>query len=413
MDRIWANLSPLTEFAIVFISLVGLGFHLRWSRRAAAMGPTLLTTLGIFFCFTGIAWGLLDFDTGDVKASVPHLLQGIRTSFWASVFGIGFALTLKARHLIFGESGAAAMAPGGGATVGDLAGQLQRLNKSVASDDETGLLGQLRLLREGTNTRLEELTASFDNYAEKVAESNSKALIQALQEVIRDFNAKINEQFGENFKQLNQSVGKLLSWQVRYEIQLTALIEQETATRKNMADASLRYADLVNKSAVFTGVAQSLSGLLGGLETQRERLAASLGAFAGLVEKAATGLPQIEAKIMEMTEQIGRGVQSSHDQLTRTFEESARNMQAGNQEMTRLLATTLASANTELNDHMRQATADSKRHIMVLDKALEEELRRSIESLGRQLTALSQKFVQDYLPLTVQLQRVLQSTRVS
>jgi len=413
MDRIWANLSPLTEFAIGFISIVGLGFHLRWSRRAAAMGPTLLTTLGIFFCFTGIAWGLLDFDTGDVKASVPHLLQGIRTSFWASVFGIGFALTLKARHLIFGESGAAATAAGGGATVGDLAGQLQRLNKSVASDDETGLLGQLRLLREGTNTRLEELTASFDKYAEKVAESNSKALIQALQEVIRDFNAKINEQFGENFKQLNQSVGKLLSWQVRYEIQLTALIEQETATRKNMADASLRYADLVNKSAVFAGVAQSLSGLLGGLETQRERLAVSLGAFAGLVDKAATGLPQIEAKIMEMTAQIGRGVQSSHDQLTRTLEESARNMQAGNQEMTRLLSTTLASANTELNDHMRQATADSKRHIMVLDKALEEELRRSIESLGRQLTALSQKFVQDYLPLTVQLQRVLQSTRVS
>jgi F0F1-type ATP synthase membrane subunit b/b' len=413
MDRIWANLSPLTEFAIVFITLVGIGFHLRWSRRAAAMGPTLLTTLGIFFCFTGIAWGLLDFDTGDVKASVPHLLQGIRTSFWASVFGIGFALTLKARHMIFGESNAGAAAPPHGATVDDLAEQLLRLNRSVSSDGESGILGQFKLLREGTNSRLEELTASFDKYAEKVAESNSKALIQALQEVIRDFNAKINEQFGENFKQLNASVGKLLSWQVRYEIQLTALIEQETATRKNMADASLRYADLVNKSAVFTTVAQSLSALLAGLETQRGRLETSLGAFAGLVDKAATGLPQIEARIVEMTAQIGRGVESSHDRLTQIFEESARNLQAGGQEMTRLLSTTLAAANTELNEHLRQATEESKRHIMVLDKALEEELRRSIESLGRQLTALSQKFVQDYMPLTVQLQRMLQSTRVS
>ena len=234
-----------------------------------------------------------------------------------------------------------------------------------------------------------------------------------MQEVIRDFNAKINEQFGENFKQLNASVGKLLSWQVRYEIQLTALIEQETATRKNMADASLRYADLVNKSAVFTTVAQSLSALLAGLETQRGRLETSLGAFAGLVDKAATGLPQIEARIVEMTAQIGRGVESSHDRLTQIFEESARNLQAGGQEMTRLLSTTLAAANTELNEHLRQATEESKRHIMVLDKALEEELRRSIESLGRQLTALSQKFVQDYMPLTVQLQRMLQSTRVS
>jgi len=41
-----------------------------------------------------------------------------------------------------------------------------------------------------------------------MAENNSKALIEALQEVIRDFNAKINEQFGENFKQLNEAVGK-------------------------------------------------------------------------------------------------------------------------------------------------------------------------------------------------------------
>jgi hypothetical protein len=47
----------------------------------------------------------------------------------------------------------------------------------------------------------------------------------------------------------------------------------------------------------------------------------------------------------------------------------------------------------------------------MLDKALEEELRKSIESLGRQLTALSQKFVQDYTPLTAQLQRVVQMGR--
>ncbi len=111
MDRIWANLSPLTEFAIVLIALAALGFHLRWSRRSAVLGPTLLTTLGIFFCFVGIAWGLLDFDTNDVKSSVPHLLQGIRTSFWASVAGIGFALTIKLRHIIFdGRNAASATA---------------------------------------------------------------------------------------------------------------------------------------------------------------------------------------------------------------------------------------------------------------------------------------------------------------
>ena len=390
MDRIWANLSPLTEFAIVLIALAGLGFHLRWSRRSAALGPTLLTTLGIFFCFVGIAWGLLDFDSNDVKSSVPHLLQGIRTSFWASVAGIGFALTIKLRHILFGEAAASPGAAETGASVDDLLVELQRLNHAVSGTDDKGLLGQLQAAREESNTRLDRLTAAFETYAEKVAESNSKSLIKALQEVIRDFNAKINEQFGENFKELNAAVGKLVAWQAGHEAQLEALIVQETATRKNMTEASLRYAELINKSGVFVGVAQSLAKVLTGLETQRGQLEGSLGGFASLLERTATGLPEIERRIVSMTEQIEHGVLANQQQLAAAFE----------------------TANAQLNGHLRQATEDSKKHIAVLDKALEEELRRAIESLGRQLTALSQKFVQDYTPLTAQLQRVLQSASV-
>ena len=402
MLRIWESLSPLTEFAIVLITLVGLGFHIRWSRRGTVLGPTLLTTLGIFFCFAGIAWGLLDFDPNNVKAGVPHLLQGIRTSFWASVAGIGFALTIKARHIIFGDPTTVGGGEDGGATVDDLADQLTRLNKTVSGTDESGLLGQVQLLREDNNRKLDGLTAAFEKYAQKVAESNSKALIQALQEVIKDFNAKINEQFGENFKQLNAAVGKLLTWQLRYEAQLNQLIEQETATRKNMTEASLRYGELVNKAGVFNTVAQSLTSVLAGLETQRLHLESSMGAFASLVDKAATGLPQIEQKIVQMTEQIESGVRLNQEKMSEAVKVSAH-----------ILTSSLQAAGDHLNDHMRQATEDSRKHIVLLDKALEEELRRSIESLGRQLTALSQKFVQDYTPLTAQLQRMLQSARVS
>src|SRR5438105_11460710 len=79
MLRIWEGLNGFTQFSAVLISSIGLLFHIRWSRRATALGPTILTTLGIFFCFAGIAWGLLDFDANDVRSSVPHLLGGIRS----------------------------------------------------------------------------------------------------------------------------------------------------------------------------------------------------------------------------------------------------------------------------------------------------------------------------------------------
>jgi cell division septum initiation protein DivIVA len=79
----------------------------------------------------------------------------------------------------------------------------------------------------------DRLTGAFNRHAENIAEANSKSLVSALSEVVRDFNARINEQFGDNFRQLNSAVERLVSWQVQYEQQLKALIEQETASSRS------------------------------------------------------------------------------------------------------------------------------------------------------------------------------------
>ena len=47
------------------------------------------------------------------------------------------------------------------------------------------------------STQMGKLRNDFRDFAEKVSEDGSKALIEALEEVMRDFNAKINEQFGD------------------------------------------------------------------------------------------------------------------------------------------------------------------------------------------------------------------------
>lgn len=409
MDHLFGSLGVFTQAAIACISLIGLALHARWSRKATSLGPTLLTTFGIFFCFSGIAWGLLDFNPGDIKGSVPQLLQGIRTSFWASVFGIGWALTIKLRVLLLGDPSLSQNGMPTGATIDDLAEQLGKLNRSIAGTEDSTLLSQVKLMRTDANDRIDRLNQSFERFAEKMAEANSKALIQALSEVIKDFNTKLNEQFGENFKNLNAAVEKLVVWQRQYELQLNALIEQETATRKSMTESSLRYADLVNKSTVFTTTAESLRDLISASNAQSEKLNSSLRSLAELVTTAATGLPQIELKIVEMTKQIEQGVRGNQDTLGAALKTSAQSIQTYNQELTTLLKTTIETANRDLNGHIRQATEDTKKQIVALDKALEEELTKSIETLGRQLTALSQKFVQDYTPLTQKLQQLVQS----
>jgi uncharacterized protein YoxC len=249
-----------------------------------------LTTFGIFFCFCGIAWGLLDFNPTDIKGTVPQLLRGIRTSFWASVFGIGWALTIKLRVLLMGAPSLPKDGMTAGATVDDLAAQLGRLNRSIAGTDDSTLLSQVKLLRTETNDRLDRQNQLFERFAEKVAEANSKALMQALTEVIKDFNVKLNDQFGENFQNLNAAVEKLVIWQKQYAQQLNALIEQETMTRKSMTESSLRYTDLVDKSTVFTTTAESLRDLLVGNKVGSQQLYSSLWGLAELVTEVTTFL---------------------------------------------------------------------------------------------------------------------------
>jgi hypothetical protein len=191
--------------------------------------------------------------------------------------------------------------------VDDLADQLTRLNRSVAGTDDSTLLSQLKLLRTDANERLDRLSQSFERYAERVAEANAKALIEALSVVIKDFNAKLSDQFGQNFQNLNAAVEKLVVWQKQYEQQLNALIEQETMTRKSMTESSLRYADLVNKSTVFTSTAESLRDLLIANEARSQQLYSSLWSLGELAATAATSLPKLELKIQEMTSQIEQG----------------------------------------------------------------------------------------------------------
>src|SRR5580700_4918208 len=169
MERVWEGLNVFTQFSTLLISSIALLFHIKWSRRATSLGPTILTTLGIFFCFAGIAWGLLDFDPNNVRSSVPYLLGGIRTAFWSSVVGIFWALTLKIRVALFGDATVPASGAQEGATVDDLARLLVQLNGSFAGGDDCSLLGQTKLLRADNQQRIDRLTEAFDKYAENIA----------------------------------------------------------------------------------------------------------------------------------------------------------------------------------------------------------------------------------------------------
>src|SRR6516164_11385286 len=113
------EMSYTTEVFIAVITLCGLYFHLKYSEAIAHKAPPFLTTLGILGTFTGIALGLLDFNVSEVQKSVPALIEGIKTAFWASAWGILCALTVKARDIAFDGAKKISEKVSTGATIND------------------------------------------------------------------------------------------------------------------------------------------------------------------------------------------------------------------------------------------------------------------------------------------------------
>jgi len=412
MLQLYFALPTITQAFVLTISI--LAFLMAgpfYNNRTVAYGPTVLTMIGIFGCFLGIALGLMKFNTGDVQGSVPALVEGIKTAFWASVFGVAGALLMKARLLLLGPPALPNNGAVQEATIDDLAMLLSKVHQSLAGKEDSTLLSQFKLFRQESRDGLNVLKISLDQYMEKIADSNSKALIEALKEVIRDFNVKISEQFGENFKQLNAAVEKLVVWQDKYRQQMAEMIGLQEKATSNMSEAVDRYANLIGQAEAFSTVANNLNTLIKTLETQREQIASSLNLLGTLLKAAGDNLPKIENKIVEMTRQIEAGVRGSNDQIIATVKTITQTLQTSLADTKKLIIDATEGVNRDVNAHIKQLSENTNKQVLALDKALTEELNKSITTLGQHLTALSRKFVDDYTPLTEKLRLLVQTAR--
>lgn len=193
-------------------------------------GATLMTTIGVLGTFTGIFLGLIDFNVSQIDASVPRLLGGLKIAFSTSIVGMTGAilfkliqsvtpLPLKELAEVTPETIHAVLQSINESVKASSEQQrlaLEEVRKAISADSDSSLLTQIQKLRTSMQDGQQALIEEFREFAKTMAENNSKALIEALEQVIRDFNTQLNEQFGENFKQLNQAVGGLLTWQDNY-----------------------------------------------------------------------------------------------------------------------------------------------------------------------------------------------------
>lgn len=396
---------------VAFIAVnVGLTIYFtfyRFNRFAVVHGPEVLTTVGIFGCFLGIALALLNFDASKVSASVPQLLEGVKTAFWASVTGVGGSLVIRLRHHFQKTPIPQSEGAPKSASLDDVVGAMQALQRSLSGAEEGSLLTQLKLMRQEQGDQLQALRTSFDTFAKKMAEDGSKALIDALRGVIADFNAQINEQFGDNFKQLNAAVEKLVVWQQQYKEELDKLQLLQQATAKDLHEAAGGISLVVERADRFTVAATNLEQLLSGMAKQYALIEQSQQSLSSVLLEMKDVAPQFAAKLEELAEGMRSGVAGVQAALADVVKNLGAQTQSASAEMKQLLVDTLKKSQTEVNEELVRSVEVVRQGVISLDKGLQEELTKSLETLGRQLASLSEKFVADYGPLTDRLREVV------
>ncbi len=85
--------SNLITFIIV-VWIIGL-FGVSLRSRSARNFKNEIVSLGVLGTFVGIAIGLYHFDVSNLKESMPHLLDGLKTAFITSGVGIFFSIILS------------------------------------------------------------------------------------------------------------------------------------------------------------------------------------------------------------------------------------------------------------------------------------------------------------------------------
>ncbi len=244
--------------------------------------PQTASILGVLGTFLGISVGLINFNPAPdaMQQSVINLLGGMTTAFFTSIFGMGISLYLKNYqanaqknfHGVKQES--------------NIADLIKYLEKSDA--EKLNSLKNLIVGEEDTN-----IVHEFRNFSETLAKSNSQALIDALNDAMKDFNQKLTEQFGENFKQFNIAVGRLLEWQENYKTIIEQITQNLQTTVEGIDAVKISVEQIEKSAASMTESSNQIQNLILTANFYEQKLEKVLAEVQALGESSKSAIPNL------------------------------------------------------------------------------------------------------------------------
>ncbi len=458
--------------------------------------PTLMTSIGVFGTFLGIVCGLQEFQIDQIDESIKTLLDGLKTAFYTSLFGMGMSMIYK----VIVSTGVHKKAQEQSReSIGflDLYESMQEQNSTlskmhlaIVGDSDTSLTTQLKTLRLDINdqqkimsraltsidkrskaqeTKFDEfqlkLWTQMENFAEMLSKSATEQVIQALKEVIADFNRNLTEQFGENFKHLNEAVLKLVEWQENYKEQLLELEKQFKISVKGIVLSQRAISQIETEAKQIPISMEKLTPIIQTNQNQIEELNRHLLAFQDIKNNAVAALPEIQQQIDQTIQGMVEAKSSLIDsvsQSAQSIKQTTNDTQASVEQMVSNIKTNsfkmhlsfgkaaevleermeqtrksfeegMKSISSEMSNNITewsrqqsqenqkilsgmsshadkalQDTAESvQKQVKVLDDSMSLEMSRVMTEMGLALASISNQFTKDYQELVSEMDKIV------
>ncbi|WOX06842.1 hypothetical protein [Microbulbifer pacificus] len=425
---LWAM---LVVFALALVARV-----LSRAEEFVDQAPGLLTSLGILGTFTGVIIGLFEFQLADIDNSIATLLDGLKTAFITSVCGIGLSVVLRALTRF--------VAVPGKARAVDLADIQQSLSALQLSMEQ----GQQRQL------------AQASDMLERFSEHCAKALVTEMEQVVTNFNQRVEAQFGENmtrfgenFAQFDAMVATLTSEYKAHEERVEYWSEHCDTAVMGMVQVAR---DLQQVHSQLAEIPQFLSGMQQFGVEAREQLAAlatQLDRYRGVSAQVEAVLPQLGERIEEFvrgldvvqqvmdsemkqslvsiskqSELLGAQIEAvsgafekmsslDADFIQSLVQETVTTHRNGMQELALQQARTHKEMVDALSHLIRKSIGDAEvsigKQYQVVERRMEEEVEGVISAMGEALATISGQFTRDYRQLIAQMQRITQAGAIA
>ncbi|WP_095499543.1 MotA/TolQ/ExbB proton channel family protein [Paraferrimonas haliotis] len=366
--RISVLLTIVVCSVIVFLFFTAVRCSKRGKKvQFVSYAPALLTTLGIFGTFAGIVVGLMAFDTTNIDGSIEGLLNGLKTAFLTSLVGILLSLIFRTLQTTGAISKNEDHEAATNATPEDILAAINKQKESIdtlvvaiGGDNDGSILSQMKLLRGDINDNQkltikstqetaetlkainEQLTHQKDafaqfsdklwikmqDFADMLSKSATETVIEALKQVITDFNKNLTEQFGDNFKQLNEAVKELVTWQDNYKAQIADMTEQYKLGVASISASEESIAKISTESKVIPETMTNLKDVMEINQHQLKELERHLEAFKDIRDRAVDAVPEIRKQIDETVRTIAESVESANVHYKELLTQSDKYIQA-------------------------------------------------------------------------------------